>query len=208
MELGSFIELDQQLISDPQSFAAPLDPEMRRPLSDLVRNLAPWLRSFPSIREADDQASQFLARSAELKPTFEVVDAASHHALLTNIELEVFRQLKNSAERGQFLGQKAGGRAKRSASNLIIETVKFAGAFFIGAVSSDYATASPLVHRVGHFLVSAEESIESLLAEFPQDLQFSIRDFIEKMPLKDPPIPSRPPEIISGKGRVDDDLID
>jgi hypothetical protein len=195
IELGSFVELDQQLALDVRSYAAPLDPEVRRPLSDLVRNLAPWLRSFPSVREADDQASSFLVHGAELKPAFEVVGAAGDCALLTNADLEVFRQLHDAANRGAFQGEKAGGRAKRSASNFVIGAVAFAGTFFSGAVSSDFATTSPLVHKVGQFLVHAEKSIEALVADFPQDLRYSIAEFVGSLPSQVPVMPPQSPEL-------------
>jgi hypothetical protein len=73
IELGSFIELDDRLQNDTGSNATRLDPDMRRPLSDLVRNLAPWLRAFSSIRQLDDDASRFLLRAAEIQPSVAVV---------------------------------------------------------------------------------------------------------------------------------------
>jgi len=182
LEIGSFVELDAQLTSGKASYAAPLDPEVGRPLADLVRTLAPWLRSFPSVREADDQAGRFLVQSSTLSPTFEVVEAASAHALLSEADLDVFRLLADAAARGTFQGQKAGGRVKRSASNLVIRAVAFAGMFFSGSVASDVSTTSPLVHKVGQFLVDAEKSIEHALADLPPDLRYSVTDFIKNFP--------------------------
>lgn len=196
IELGSFVELDQQLVAGADSYALPLDPEVRRPLSDLVRNLAPWLRAFPSIREADDEASRFLAKAADLAPALDVVRAAGDHVLLTDADLEVFRQLHDAAGRGAFQGEKAAGRAKRSASNLVIGVVAFAGTFFSGAVSSDFATTSPLGHKVGQFLVHAEKSIGALMADLPQDLRFAITEFVEELPTHTPFLPPRSPSII------------
>jgi hypothetical protein len=196
IELGSFVELDQQLAASVDSYAAPLDPEVRRPLSDLVRTLAPWLRTFPSVREADDEASRFLVQAAELKPTFDVVKAAGEHLLLTGADLEVFRQLHGAASRGAFQGEKAGGRAKRSASNFVIGVVAFAGTFFSGAVSADFATASPLVHKVGQFLVHTEKSIEALVADLPQDLRYSIAEFVKDLPNLPPALLPQSSDII------------
>jgi len=196
IELGSFVEFDQQLSSGIDSYAAPLDPEVRRPLSDLVRNLAPWLRAFPSVREADDEASRFLVQVAELKPTIDVVRAAGDHTLLTDADLEVFRQLQDAANRGAFQGGKAGGRAKRSASNFVIGVVAFAGTFFSGAVASDFATGSPLVRKVGQFLVQTEKSIEALVADLPQDLRYSIAQFVKELPTHTPLLPPQPSQIV------------
>ncbi len=209
IELGSFIEFDQQLTAGAASYTEPLDPEVRRPLSDLVRNLAPWLRAFPSIRDADDEASRFLVKAGELQPTFDVIAAASEHDLLTDRDVEVFRQLRDAADRGVFQGEKAGGRAKRSASNFVIGVAAFAGTFFSGAASSDYATTSPLVHKVGQFLVRAEKSIEALVADLPQDLSHSIIDFIGNFPSQIPILPPSAPEVTivqRGAFRSRDDL--
>ena len=193
IEMGSFVELDQQLTASTDAYAAPLDPEVRRPLTDLVRNLAPWLRAFPSAREMDDEANRFLVQAATLRPTFDVVRAAGDHALLSEADLEVFRQLRDAAERGAFQGEKAGGRAKRSASNLVIGVVAFAGSIFTGAVASDVATTSPLVHKVGQFLVQQEKTIEALVADLPHDLRFSITDFVRELP-NQPAVPPTAPE--------------
>jgi hypothetical protein len=196
MELGSFIEMDQQLASSSNSFASPLDLEVRRPLSDLVRNLAPWLRAFPSIREADDEASRFLVQAAELDPTFRVVSAAGSHLLLAETDLEVFRQLRDAAQRGAFQGEKAGGRAKRSASNLVIGVAAFLGSFYSGAIASDVATTSPLVHKAGQFLVDAEKSVTALISDLPDDLRYSIVEFMRDFPNQPPP-KSQPPRMIN-----------
>lgn len=181
LELGSFVELDQQLSAGADSYAAPLDPEMRRPLIDLVRTLAPWLRSFPSVRSADNEASRFLVQVSELKPAVEVVQSAHDHAILDERDFQLFRQLEAASARGSFQGEKAAGRAKRTASNLVISVAAFAGSFFAGAVSSDYATTSPLVHRIGQFLVQSEFAISVLVADLPTDLKFAITDFVKEM---------------------------
>lgn len=194
LEIGSFVELDERLVKGEASYAEPLDPEVRRPLSDLVRNLAPWLRAFPSVREADDEASRFLIQGAELRPAFDVVEAAGSHTLLRAEDVAVFEELKDAAERGAFQGAKAGGRAKRSASNLVISVVAFAGTFLSGAVASDFSTASPLVHKIGHFLADSEASIGGLIEDMPQDLRYSISEFIAHLP-KGPVLPSQAPAI-------------
>lgn len=196
LEMASFLELDQRLASGAESFAVPLDPEMRRPLGDLIRTLAPWLRAFPSIRQADDDASRFLLEVSELQPTSDVVRSAHEFALLTNDDLEVFRQLRDAAERGAFQGGKAAGRAKRSALNLVIGVAVFASGAIMDAVVSDYATTSPLAHKAGQFLTRTEVAIESLVADMPFDLRHAIVDFARAA--GDPPVlPTSPPEPIA-----------
>jgi hypothetical protein len=211
LELGSFLELDQRLAAGTDSFAVPLDPEMRRPLGDLIRTVAPWLRAFPSIRQADDDASRFLLEVSELQPTSDVVRSAHDHALLTNDDLEVFRQLRDAAERGAFQGGKAAGRAKRSALNLVIGVAVFASGAMMDAVISDYATTSPLAHKAGQFLSRTEVAIGALVADMPSDLRHAIVDFsrgVEGAPLfpASPvkPVPLGPRSSPNGRPREDD----
>jgi hypothetical protein len=195
IELGSFLELDQQLASAQDSYAAPLEPEMRRPLGDLVRSLAPWLRAFPSVRVMDDEASQFLVQAAALTPVMEVVQSARDCQLLSEADIEVFTQLRDAAERGAFQAGKAGGRAQRSATNLVIRSAAFLGTFFVGAVSSDYATTSPLVHKAGQFLTQSERAISELVADAAPDLQQAIRAFVRDLAER-PILPGSPPPVV------------
>ncbi len=207
IELGSYVELDQQLSAGTESYAAPLDPEMRRPLGDLVRTLAPWLRAFPSVRDADDEASRFLVDAAALKPVFEVVSSAERFSLIAGPDLDVLRQLEHAAERGAFQGAKAGGRIKRTTTNLVIGAAAFAGSFMVQAISSDYATTSPLAHKVGQFLTHAEAAITDLVADAAPDLRHAIRGMVEEfggggsaMPVgSSPPRPTPTPKGVGGR---------
>lgn len=183
LELGSFIEMDDALLAKLDGNASPLEPEVRRPLNDLIRNLAPWLRSFPSAREADDAASRFLMKAAELRPAIDVVQTAADAKLLSDEDLEVFRQLGAAAERGDFQGDKAAGRAKRSASNMVIKSIQVVAGFYLRAISSDFALHSVIVQRAGLFLASAEIPILHLIADIPQDLRFAITEFMRNAPV-------------------------
>ena len=44
VELGSFLDLDNQLRANRGSYASPLDLEVRRAFADLIRTAAPWIR--------------------------------------------------------------------------------------------------------------------------------------------------------------------
>lgn len=193
LEIGSFLELDQQLSQARDAYAAPLDPEMRRPLGDLVRSLAPWLRAFPSVRAMDDDASQFLVQAASLSPAMDVVRSASELQLLSEADLVVFQQLREAADRGAFQAEKAGGRVQRTSLNLVIGAATFAGGFMMSAVSSDYATSSPLVHKAGQFLTRSEMAISQLVADAAPDLQLAIGSFVRELAER-PILPASTPQ--------------
>ncbi|MGP7795503.1 hypothetical protein [Sphingomonas sp. CLY1604] len=176
LEIGSFVELDQQLSAGAASYAAPLDPEVRRVLTDLVRSLAPWLRSFPSVRQADEDASRFLVEAAALQPVVQVIDVARETDLLETRDLETFRQLERASARGAFQGAKAAGVARRSGTNLVVVVVGFWASLMLDAVVSDFATTSPLAHKAGQFLVRGEKAIERMAKDMAPDLRHAIRD--------------------------------
>ncbi len=194
LELGSFLEMDQAILAGQPSYAPPLDAELRRPLADLVRSFAPWLRSFPSAREMDDEAGRFLLRAADLRSTPDVVRAARNANLISGEDGEVFEQLRQAAERGTHQGEKAAGRYKRSATNLVITSVGLIGTFYLGAIASDFSTHSILVQKAGRFLAQAESSLTELVADFPQDLRYSITHIIHETFSVTGPLPQTPTE--------------
>jgi transcriptional regulator with XRE-family HTH domain len=76
LELGSFLEQDAALQQGAASSADPLDPEVHRALTDLIRTAAPWLRRFPTVRELDDEAAAFLAQNELLDPGAALIKSA------------------------------------------------------------------------------------------------------------------------------------
>ncbi|GFE76156.1 DNA-directed RNA polymerase subunit alpha C-terminal domain-containing protein [Novosphingobium sp. TCA1] len=190
LELGSFVELDEQISAGAVSYALPLDPEVQRSLKDVVRTLAPWLRMFPSAREADEEAGRFLVKAADLKPTFEVINAAKEQRLVTPETAALLEDLEGAAERGTFQGEKAGGWIKRTTRNLVTGSLSLAGIIVSGAVASDYSTTSPLIHRIGQFLTCTEIAITEVIKDLPQDLQFAVREFVTDLRAVLPPPPA------------------
>ncbi len=74
VELGSFLDLDNQLRAKRDSSASPLDPEIRRVFADLIRTAAPWVRLFPTARKLDEESGAFLTRRDLLAPAEAVVE--------------------------------------------------------------------------------------------------------------------------------------
>lgn len=204
LELGSYAELDQQLATGAASYAAPLDPETRRPLTDLVRNLAPWLRTFPSIRELDEQTSSFLVRAASLRPAMDVLATAADVDLVTADDVAVLRRLEAAAERGAFQGGKAGGRVHHTVRNLVVAGTTVVGSFLLSSVSSDFSTTSPLVHKITRFLHQSEIAIERLVEDASPDLRHAVVDLVKGM-AHGPALPGRapdpdPPDVARSRG--------
>jgi hypothetical protein len=63
--------------------------------------------------------------------------------------------------------------------------------FYIGAISSDFATKSVLVQRAGSLLAAAEAEVLALVEDFPADMRLALEALI----LHVPPDPVLPPEL-------------
>jgi hypothetical protein len=96
--------------------------------------------------------------------------------------MEVFRQLHESAQRGQFQGEKAAGRADRSAKNLVIKSAALIGTvasgLWLGAIGSNLANESPLAKKIAHFLATEEIQIENLMSDMPEDIRHAVMEAI------------------------------
>lgn len=192
LEMGSFLELDRRIQKDSSASALPLDQEVRRPLEDLIRTLAPWLRSFPTIRELDDQAGQFSAPNPLVAPAGEVIAKAADASLVRPDDFEILNGLVEAGGRGEVQGTKASHRGVLSARNLVITTGKVLAALAIGALGSDLATKSVLIQRTGTFLVSAEQPIMEVISELPSDVRLAVEALLEDTRKSTPVVPKEP----------------
>jgi hypothetical protein len=192
LELGSFLEMDSHLRERDDSFAAPLDPEFRRPMEDFLRTFAPWLRNFPTIREADDEAGQFLSKSTQVNSASAVIRVASNTRLIQKQDADLLSGLLEAQVRGEFQGVKAGHRGVLSVHNLIVAAAGIIGSIMIGAVGSDLSTKSYLAEKAGSFLASAESSIIEVTSEFPIDLQLAIEAVLREIDRSPFVSPTRP----------------
>jgi hypothetical protein len=194
IELGSFLELDRRLQSHSQTYAEPLDVEVRRPLEDLVKTMAPWVRRFPTARELDDETGQFLSQLPLIPQAQAAVNLAVEGQIIDKETAAVVRGLLHAASHGPNLGDKAGKRGVLSVRNLVVVAAGVSS-FLLGAVSSDFATKSVLVQRAGTFLAAAEGPILELVADLPDDLRVALELLIKELsatPVVLPEVPSVP----------------
>jgi hypothetical protein len=192
LELGSYLEMDRAIAATGGGFAEPLNPEVRRPLEDLVRSIAPWMRSFPTIREMDDEAGQFLTREPLLEPSSRVIAAAEKAVLLRAEDTEALRGLIEAAQRGDFQGGKAGERGVLSVRNMITVAASVLGMVAVGAVGSAVATESILAKKAGAFLLQAEEPILEVISALPEDVRLAMQMLIADLQKNPPAHPTGP----------------
>lgn len=181
LELGSYLEMDEGVARGASSFAVPLDVETRRPLVDLVRTAAPWLRSFPTIRALDDQMGQFFAPDDLLSPSVGVLRQAESLDLVSSQDAAAVIGLLDAAVRGNVQAQKAKGRGILTARNLAIAAASAVGTIYISAVGADIMDKSVLVRRASDLLLNAEQQILQLVDNLP-DLKTALRSLAEPPP--------------------------
>ncbi len=192
LELGSFLDLDNSLRSGASSIAPALDADMRRPLDDLVRTFAPWLRAFPSVREMDDDTGKFLTRHSDLAATQVVIQSAQKVDLIHRLDADAVLELAATGKREGFQADKARTRSTQTARNLVVMALGAVGSFILGTTASAYAADSVLFHKIGAFLATGEQSILHLVEGLPHDLRISVETIIEESRTL-PPAPGQPP---------------
>jgi hypothetical protein len=192
LELGSFLELDNRLHFASDTVADPLEPELQRPLEDLVRTVAPWVRRFPSAQEADDASGQFLARAPMIAAAESAIEQAGISRVLREGDAAALAGLLDAGRRGDQIGNKAASRGVLSARNMVFTLAAALATFYTGAISSDFAIRSTLVQRAGSFLAAAEGEVLALVEDLPSDIRLALESLIKLAP-KDPAmLPSSP----------------
>lgn len=185
LTLGSYRGLDVSLLQGEQSNAMPLDAEVRRSLDDTLQTLAPWLRSFPTIREWDDQLGQYQGEEVSADASRKVVTSAGEARLVLDDDLAEVQGLLNAPQGGDVQGAKAGRRGILSTRNMVIATAGLFGSLIL----ADYGAKSVLVGKAGTFLASAETAIIELIADLPHDIRLAIEIIVaqnRELPLLPP----------------------
>ncbi|MHA7773762.1 hypothetical protein [Roseibium sp. M-1] len=194
VELGSFLDLQHDLIKRKIGNQSPLDPLPAREFADLVKTSAIFIRAFPTALEADEAVAGFLTRPDLFAPAVVVVEAAGRRLLISKDDADWILGLLQACERSGFPSEKAGSRGIHGARNLAVSAATLVAGFLMGAVASDYSTKSPLVQEAGDFLLDAENEITELLAEGQSDIRHALASMIEESRKRD--LPSKGPKTV------------
>jgi two-component system, OmpR family, response regulator ChvI len=200
VELGSFLELDQQLVSNPETANSALDADVRRQFFDLLRTASPFVRQFPTARQLDDESGAFLSRRKFLEQATEVVRQAGHAELLAASDRKMLEALVAAAERGDFQGVKADSRVCNSARNLIIVGAGIVASFYMGSTASYHSNYSSIAKKAGDAILAAERPILRLFEDAPGDLRLALQSLMERLKAnrdKAPGDPSVPREAVN-----------
>jgi hypothetical protein len=200
--IGSFLELDGRLRATVgKSAADPLDPEVRRLFSDLIRIAAPWIRRFPTVRLLDDEAGAFLTRTELYEPAEIVVDKAAKANIISENDARLLQTVIDAAKRGEFQGQKAGARSIWSSKNLI-SALALILSFETGLINSRAADQSIIAAKGAQFYLAAEGEILQLFDDAPDDIREAIKLMIDDLRKKHGgDVPLQPQPIKESKRR-------
>jgi DNA-binding CsgD family transcriptional regulator len=181
LELGSFLELDNQLRSGEISYAESLRPEVRRPLEDLVKTVAPWVRRFPSAREIDNETGEFLSQIVLVSHARSATDSALRYELIAEEVADVVHGLLEAGTLKGSVSQKSSTRGVLSARNMAVAAATAATSTWLGTAGSELVPKSVLAQRAAGFLASAEAPIVELFKNLPTDIQLAINMLINEM---------------------------
>lgn len=197
LEIASFIEQNERIEKEGHDLIEPLPADVNRAVVDLVRNGAPWLRLFPTIRNLDDQAGAFLTRPALVDPARQLLLSAKSSGLIPQQDSSRLLALATAVPIGDLQGKKASTRVVSSTKNLVLAAASVLSGFFMGAVASDYATKSTIVQRIGRVLADTEDAATQLVSDLPADLRVAFRSLVQE---------AKGPTLNNGPGGANDSL--
>jgi hypothetical protein len=171
----------------------PLDPDIRRAFSDLIRVAAPWIRRFPTARKLDDEAGQFLTRSEQYDDASSIVTAAEEAAIITTADAKLMRGIIYAAKRGGFQGHKAGARGVWSSKNLA-SAIALVLSFEAGMIGNEAAGNSPIARKGAEFYLRAEREVLRLFEDAPDDVRQALIAMIDDLRKNGPYLPANLPE--------------
>lgn len=191
--LGSYLELDNALNKNRLwTNMSPLEADVRRAFSDLVRTAAPWVRAFPTARKLDDQAGAFLSRKELFEPSSAVVETAGRQALISDADKDLLVALITATQKNDPLSHKAGVRGVKSTTSLVLKALGIIATFYAGAASNIYSGGSPIVKKIGDVLLERENEVLQLTTDLPADIRLAVQMAIKT--LKEVALHSKSPQ--------------
>jgi hypothetical protein len=185
VSLGSFVEQDDSLRSSPESFASPLDADVRRPLVDLLQTAGPWIRRFPSARSLDEDHAAFHTPRHAVEPARELINAADEGAVIDVDDAQLLQDALRSNQTSGVQSLKARSWGILSVRNLVVGAMGVAAAgISAGAfkeIGGQFAKNSVLAEKSVRLLLTSEEALMRFLEGMPADIRVTVRALIDDM---------------------------
>jgi hypothetical protein len=192
--LGSFLDLDARLRTGTYaSDADPLDLEVQRAFSDLIRSAAPWVRRFPTARTLDDETGAFLTRKDLYEPAAAVISAAEATEIISEDDAKLLLSIIEAAKRGDYQGQKAGARGIFSSTNLVTAMAVILS-LEVGMIGNEAAPKSLIAQKGAQFYLSAETYVMKLFEDAPDDIRQALLAMMDDLRIGSDNGPAKLPE--------------
>jgi len=187
VSLGSFINQDDALSLDRAAGDDPLDPDIRRALADCLGTLAPWLRSFPSVRSWDSARRDFLTRPelfepvrASLDPARKFLAIAPQADVLSGEDAARAMVPLDTATRPGLQGEKAAYRGAGNARSLLLTVAALKGEEMSGSKSSGEARRA-LMAKLTDLLDRGAVEAAALADDLPDDLRAAVLNVLAQL---------------------------
>ena len=181
VRVASFLLRDKLLREAGSTDPAPLPDDIHELFDDTVGSVAPWVRRFPGARELDDDRGAFLTKPELFARSVRVIRHAIASHLLTPAAAQTLQNtIETASQADPVQAAKAGTFSMKAARGLLTRGASYAAGFVAGAVSSGYATESPLIQRIGRFLAGVETDGIALVADLPRDIQHGMARTFER----------------------------
>lgn len=194
VELGTFLDQDNQIKAGSTSFVEPLAPETRRLLESLITIASPWVRRFPTAAHLDMESAAFQTGKELIEDARAIVIGAKESGLLRAEDAGLLGRVLDAAERSDNQGAKSKTTGIQSSRNIVIQTARKILPYYISAALGAAVPQSALLKPGTEFYLGAEKAIISIVSDMPSDISLAYRILLENV--KETPVLPVPP---SGK---------
>ena len=201
VELGSFLEQDDDVRKNTNGGIEPLDPNYRRTLADLLQAGAPWLREFPTAQELDDNIRKHKASDKEFDTAKDIITSSGTVNIISQQDVETLLAFAESAKRGSVQSEKAKASTALSGKNITIAVA----ALYFAQVVAGAGPNSILVQKGVELYLQSEKAIVQMFQNGPADIRAVIQALLKELSEKEnPPITPNKPKQVSSKKDEDE----
>jgi hypothetical protein len=189
VSLGSSLEQNEELTRAPDAFASKLDPDLKRPLVDLLQTAGPWIRRFPTARKLDEDHAAFQSQTPELHTAESILQHAREGDVVTSDDAEILDAALQAGRNAGVQSKKAGNWGVMSVRNLIFGAVAISvtgiasGAF--KHIGDDLAGKSKLAKKATELLLNGEDALLKFVEGLPADMRSIVRALIDGLKAKE-----------------------
>jgi hypothetical protein len=185
VSLGSFIEQDDELREQSDTFIDPLELDIRRSLVDLIQTAGPWLRRFPTVLQLDDELASFQTPRAKVPSARTVLAAIKEGRIVRDEDVSIIEAGLTAGEHSGYQSSKARSWSIVSVRNVVVVAAGFLAsnlaAGIVRHIGEQVAKHSSIVEKTVAVLTKEDEVFERFISDLPADIRAAIRTLIKDL---------------------------